>query len=307
VKTKLLLGALLAVSAAASFAQQVRNIPMPASSSGSIGSAAGVAISESQVRYFAREEGAGSGGGATLLPHHIPTGWYTNGPIALSIVSAVPRHWRNAEIQVNGRVIDAAGTHHAPTKIVGTIPPGASFYVHAPSANVTALRNNATWRDTGVRFSLGTTFEASFSPHSPNMRSIQRCRYTWSTGVSWDNYQSHTYTFFVDAPSGCAAGTRSYGLGRDDGSGFTPRSGVVGARSSRLGGPITMDVNGGVGMCTASSVNMSNWDERIPLNTRGFLSSPAQCTPHNARSILNCGSIGCDNPPPPPNASDMFG
>jgi hypothetical protein len=99
-----------------------------------------------------------SASGATLLPGNVPSGSYTNRagyPLVWTFIPAGHRCF-GGDVYVDGRLVaryhsDCEGTY---TSVQAIVPSGStvSYSLGGATAMVTALANNAHWRDTAIRF-----------------------------------------------------------------------------------------------------------------------------------------------------------
>jgi hypothetical protein len=105
---------------------------------------------------------SGGGGGATLLPYDLPGGSYYNNadyPLQVNLVGAPVNG--GAYIIVNGRLVSRNEVNDQGTQSANAIVPAKTSFAIGWSAVITALANNATWKQTGIKFSLGSAFYTS--------------------------------------------------------------------------------------------------------------------------------------------------
>lgn len=243
---------------------------------------------------------AGGGAGATPLPYNLPEGKWVNGaPYPLQVTTSIGQDGWGA-IYVNGITADSGGSKNGPTKLVAIIPAGATFSIPR-SAYVTALANGATWAQTGIKFKLDITYKATFVPPTPDWQSVQDCRLRIPSGTNKNGGTIYTYARFVVSDTlNCASKSLAY-FGRL--ASFTGEGGTYTAdpavgsftAGSVWRAPYMRDVTQGLNYCTGEQFQNFNAGEPTLLKTVSFrVTGVSQCTSANVKSVVACGSIGCD-------------
>lgn len=263
--------------------------------------------------------------GATLLPYNLPPPageWVNNAPypLFLSITPAAPGYsfW----IYIDGRPVARAADdwEWTFTAIQVIIPTGSSFTWSDKrhTGVVTALANNATWRQTGIKFPVGQpVYKATYVPDPPNIRSVIDCKVWGQFLVPGVSSGASVYVFEATDANFCSVyPIRDFVRfwGAYNGSTFQPVGGGPYAMSStylssRVSDVYQRDVKG-PGYCEVQAYVRNNWDEidTVPTNIstvaigQPIVPTAAQCTDANAKAIYDwsqdCNNTGTCPPPP---------